>query len=100
MPEPYKSKPFPLSSLNDGRRLVRVSCAYCRRAHHYYPSDLIEIFGDVDVDSLMRRMKCEAGDHGFMRVEAVYPSGKESVGLKIRRLVSIKIRRIPIWREE
>lgn len=101
MPSPYKSKPFPLSNLNDGQQLVRVRCAYCRRTHHYFPSDLIQIFGDVDVDSLMTRMKCEAsGDHGSLKVEAIYPSGKEAVGLKIRRLVSIKIRREPVWREE
>lgn len=100
MPAPNKSMPFPLSNLNDGRQLVRIRCAYCKRNHHYFPSDLIQIFGDVDVDSLIGRMKCEAGDHGFMNVEAVYPSGKEAVGLKIRRLVSIKIRRVPVWREE
>lgn len=100
MPAPNKSKPFPLSNLNDGRQLVRVSCAYCKRAHHYFPSDLMEIFGDVDVDSLMYRMKCEGGDHGTLRVEAVHPSGKEAVGMKIRRLVSIHIRRVPEWREE
>lgn len=101
MPAPNKSKPFPLSNLNEGRQLVRVRCAYCRRTHHYFPSDLIQIFGDVDVDSLMRRMKCEANsDHGFLRVDAVYPSGMEAVGLKIRHLVSIKIRREPVWREE
>ena len=100
MPSPYKSQPFPLSNLNDSRRLVRVSCAFCRRAHDYFPSDLIQIFGDVDVDSLIGRMKCEGGDHGAMRVEAIYPSGKEAVGIKIRRLVSIHIRRGPEWREE
>ncbi|WP_406871643.1 hypothetical protein WHT83_15085 [Aminobacter sp. P9b] len=100
MPQPNKSKPFPLSNLNDGRQLVRVRCAYCKRTHHYFPGDLIQIFGDVDVDSLMQRMTCEAGDHGLMKVEAVYPTGKEAVGMKIRRLVAIKIRRVPVWREE
>lgn len=100
MPSLYRSKPFPLSNLNDGRRLVRVRCAYCKRTLHYFPGDLIQIFGDVDVDSLAHRMTCEEGDHGFLQVEAIYPSGKEAVGLKIRRLVSIKVRRIPVWREE
>ncbi|WP_378947795.1 hypothetical protein [Mesorhizobium sp. ANAO-SY3R2] len=52
------------------------------------------------MDSLVHRMKCEAGDHGTMRVEAIYPTGKEAIGLKIRRLVAIKIRRVPVWREE
>jgi hypothetical protein len=56
MPEQYhpKKKDYPLSRLNQGsRQLVRVHCRYCKRTHNYFPDDLIEIFGDVDVDSLM-----------------------------------------------
>lgn len=46
----------------------------------------------------MERMKCENGpDHGRLDVEA--PTGREAVGLRIRRLVAIKINRVPIWKE-
>lgn len=102
MPEPYwpKTKIFPLSALNDSLRLVRVKCRSCKRSHNYRPDDLIQIFGDVDVDSLMQRMKCENGDHGWLEVEAFSPSGKEAVGLRIRRLVAIRIQRVPVWRED
>jgi hypothetical protein len=62
--------------------------------------DLIQIFGDVDVDSLMHRMRCENGDHGPLDVRAFSPSGSEAVGLRIRRLVAIKLKRVPVWREE
>lgn len=53
MPETYapKRRDYPLSNLNDGMRLVRIRCRYCKRTHCYHPSDLIQIFGDVDVDS-------------------------------------------------
>src|SRR5688572_2319641 len=70
MPSPYRTKPYPLSRLNDHRMLVRVRCTYCKRQHNYYPDDLIQIFGDVDVDSLMQRMVCENGRHGSMDVNA------------------------------
>ncbi|RWE34988.1 hypothetical protein [Mesorhizobium sp.] len=102
MPEPYwpKTKIFPLSALNETRSLVRVTCRYCNRTHNYRPDDLLQIFGDVDVDSLMRRMRCEAGDHGPLDVKGFVPSGSEAVGLRIRRLVSLKIHRVPVWRED
>jgi hypothetical protein len=100
MPAPNHHRIFPLSALNQSRSLVRDPCRYCKRAYVYYPEDLIQIFGDVDVDSLMHRMRCEAGDHGPLDVKGFVPSGSEAVGLRIRRLVAIKIQRVPVWREE
>ncbi|RWK12555.1 MAG: hypothetical protein EOR39_02855 [Mesorhizobium sp.] len=103
MPESYapKRRDYPLSKLNDTMRLVRVRCRCCKRQHNYNPSDLIQIFGDVDVDSLVSRMKCENGaDHGMLDVEAFAPTGREAVGLRIRRLVAIKINRVPVWKED
>lgn len=92
-----KHRDYPLSNLNDGLRMVSVRCRYCKRTHNYFPSDLIRIFGDVDVDSLMDRMKCENGkDHGRLNVEAFSPTGKEAVGLRIRPLVALKIQRVPV----
>lgn len=103
MPEPYgpKKGDYPLSRLNEGgMRLVRVTCRYCKRMHNYFPDDLIQIFGDVDIDSLMVRMKCENDPgHGRLDVETISPTGREAVGLRIRRLVAIRIRRVPEWRE-
>jgi len=101
MPEPYwpKTKDYPLSRLNTGGiRLVRFHCAYCKRDQNYYPLDLIQVFGDVDVNSLAHRVKCEKC-HGSLDVTSFSPEGKEAVGLKIRRLVAIKIQRVPVWRE-
>ncbi|RWN01005.1 MAG: hypothetical protein EOR86_03885 [Mesorhizobium sp.] len=104
MPESYnpKGRDYPLSNLNDTLRLVRVRCRYCQRSRNYNPSDLIQIFGDVDVDSLADRMKCESGGraHGRLDVEAFAPTGREAVGLRIRRLVAIKINRVPVWKED
>lgn len=104
MPEPYwiKAKAYPLSSANQARQMVRVRCPMCKRQHNYFPEDLIQIFGDIDVDALISRMKCEKCgiSSSLMDVRTFSPTGSEAVGMKIRRLVSIKIQRIPVWREE
>lgn len=102
MPEPYKRKPYPLSNLIAYQAMVRVECRYCKRRHNYYPEDLIRIFGDVDVDSLMDRMTCENGgaDHGRLDVRSFSPTGSEAVGMRIRRLARIEFRRVPVWKEE
>ncbi|MGS1093137.1 hypothetical protein ACVCNR_00950 [Aquamicrobium terrae] len=82
-------------------QLVRVTCRYCKRSHVYRPDDLIQIFGDVDVDSLMHRMKCEGGaGHGQLDVKGFLPSGSELVGLRIRRLAAIKFQRVPVWKDD
>lgn len=101
MPEPYRKRDYPLSNLNQGgRRYVRVRCSYCKREHVYFPDDLIQVFGDVDVDSLMHRMKCEGcGDRGTMLVNAISPTGSDAVGMRLRRLVAIKIKHVPVWRD-
>lgn len=96
MPEYWQELPDAWLHGFDGAPLVGTD-----KLHNYAPSDLIQIFGDVDVDSLAFRIKCENGkDHGRLEVEAFVPTGSEAVGLRIRRLVAIKINRVPIWRED
>jgi hypothetical protein len=102
MPDPYrpKTKDYVLSNLNDGRQFVRIRCPACKKTHHYFPTDLIAVVGDIDVDSLMRRMKCGCGGSHFLDVSSISPTGSEAVGMKIRRLVAIKVQRVPVWRED
>lgn len=102
MSEPHhpKSRICPLSAMTDGLDLLRVRCATCKLTHVYYPADPIQILGDVDVDSLMGRMSCKACGMKRMDVRVFLPSGPERVGLRIRKLVSIRIERIPVWRED
>ena len=103
MPEPYwpKKNDYPLSRVAENRALLRCTCSYCKRSVVYRPEDLIEIFGDMDTDALMDRMKCEASpDHGYLGVKTFVPTGSEAVGLKIRRLVRLQIRRVPVWSED
>lgn len=50
----------------------------------------------------MRRMKCERCkvESGTLDVTTFVPTGKEAVGLKIRRLVKIEFKRVPVWKDE
>ncbi|WP_019402470.1 MULTISPECIES: hypothetical protein [unclassified Chelatococcus] len=79
---------------------MRVACACCKRRHHYFPSDLLRIFGDIEVDDVSDRMRCEGCGNPSMTVDMISPIGSEAVGLRIRRLVAIKVQRVPIWRED
>lgn len=101
MPDPYwpKTKEYVLSNVL-GRDLIRTTCRYCKQSHAYRPEDLIYIYGDVGIDSLMDRMKCEAGEHGYLDVTTFAPTGSQAVGLKVRKLVRVDIKRIPVWRED
>lgn len=87
------------ANASGGSSLIRVACPYCKLTRHYFPADLIQIFGDIEIDDIMRRTNCEKCQS---RIDAklIWPSGKEAVGIKIRRLVAIKIRRVPVWRED
>lgn len=102
MPEPYWIKhkhAYTLSMAERNRTVIRVHCAYCKRTAYYHPVDLMEIYGDLEVDDLMERMRCENGDHGSLDVKCLSPSAEEMQGIKLRRLVAIQLRRIPIWSE-
>lgn len=89
-----------LSALNDPPCFVKLACYRCKRAHHYHPGDLIQLFGDIDVEAIPRRLKCEECGPGTLETAIVYPHGSAAVGLKVRRLVAIKIQRVPVWRED
>ena len=103
MPEPYWPKhkgAFCLSDADRNQTIIRVRCRFCKRMAHYNPIDLIVIFGDVEVDELMEKMRCEGGkEHGRLLVECISPAGADAVGIRIRRLEGIRLRRKPIWRE-
>jgi hypothetical protein len=89
-----------LSEAHASGQLVRVSCRRHDDARYYQPADLIQIFGGVDVNQLDRAMKCErCGQRDNIDVDVRLPSGMELDKIKVRRLVEIKIQKLPVWRE-
>ncbi|MER0237170.1 hypothetical protein ABRA89_03410 [Fulvimarina sp. MAC8] len=91
-----------LRQLGPQGRFVRVKCDYCRSATRFYhPDDLAILLGDVEVDQLRRRLKCErCGRRDYVEVDAPYLTGPEMRDLIVRRLVRVRTIRRPIWREE
>ena len=91
---------YPLSSMVKNHTVLRVRCFSCRTTHYYRPEDMIQLFGDADVNGLHRKMRCEKCNDRELDVEAFQPVGEEFIGMKVRRLVAIKLLRVPVWREE
>jgi hypothetical protein len=83
------------------RQLVWVECGYCRRSRRYYePDDLKQLFGDVDVNKLARKMRCErCGRNDQMECDVILPPAAQRASMTIRRLVEIRVKRIPVWRD-
>lgn len=82
-------------------QLVYVECGYCRGRRYYRPGDLRKVFGNIDVNRLALRMKCELCGRGDnMECDVYLPVAAERARMTIRRLVEIRIKKIPVWRDE
>lgn len=91
---------WPLSHAAASRQLVWVECGYCRGRRYYEPEDLIKVLGNVDVNRLARRMRCErCGRNYNMECDVYLPVAAERADMTIRRLVEVRIKRIPVWRD-
>ncbi|WP_153003641.1 hypothetical protein [Aureimonas ureilytica] len=81
--------------------LIRVRCNMCRRTRHYHSADMMMLLGNIEVDSMMGRLKCEGcGFKDATEVYAVDPPASERQSLRVRTLTAIKIIRRPVWRED
>jgi hypothetical protein len=91
---------WPLGKAHEAGQIVRVRCGGCRRKRYYLPEDLQRLFGDVDVNVLHRRMRCESCNAKEISVEVFIPVASERARMTIRRLVEIRVRRVPVWRDK
>ena len=87
---------------HDAGQLIGVRCNLCAgRKRYYLPIDLIRLFGDLSIAEAAQRMKCEkCGHHDYLRAEIVNASAAERQAIKVRRLVGVKMRKVPVWRED
>ncbi|MEX0956420.1 MAG: hypothetical protein WDZ83_14570 [Rhizobiaceae bacterium] len=80
---------------------MTVRCMNCFVTRHYLPADLKTVLGNVDCDDLDGYMKCErCGKGDCIRAEPVSLSAQERQRNRVRRLVRIKWKKVPEWREE
>lgn len=101
MPEPYwpkhrKKNSFTLSDAGRNNDVIKVSCRYCKRARLYETGDLIEAFGDIEVDDVIVKMhecrQCRSSFHS-LDVSAIGRRDRAARGI-IRR------KRVLVWRDE
>jgi hypothetical protein len=91
---------WPLSKAHEVGQIVRVRCFYCPGRRHYLPGDLQQVLGDVDVRAVSRRMRCERCYRSDgLEADVFVPVASERAKLTVRRLVEIKVRRVPVWRD-
>ena len=95
-------RPWRLSAAHETGNLVRVKCGYCRgRGRVYYPIDLVRLIGDVPTIRVRDYIKCEkCGHRDYITTDTFKPSAAERQAMKVRRLVEVKVRKVPVWRED
>jgi hypothetical protein len=81
--------------------LILIRCGHCNIKRWYEPSDLIRLFGDVDIELIDGRMLCEkCRNKEFVRAEARHLTALERVGIRVRRLAEIRVVRRVVWKDE
>lgn len=89
-----------LSRFDDGSYLVKIDCAHCRVTRFYDPADLKRLCGDIPVRRIASRFSCQICNRkDYLTSALVSPSAKERVGMKVRRLVEIRLIRKPVWED-
>jgi hypothetical protein len=104
MPEttsvPHRVRMFKLSNADRENQVVRISCGWCRQTRRYLPKDMIQLIGDVPVYHLADDMRCDnCKRRGYLRARCETIAGSDIGRIKVRRLVEVKILRVPVWRE-
>ncbi|MBB3544230.1 putative nucleic-acid-binding Zn-ribbon protein [Rhizobium sp. BK399] len=101
MPEihPFKRlRAWTLLAARDQGQLISITCDYCRVTHRYLATDLIELCGNVTLDKVLRRFRCErCGKKNYLNMTLHVPHGSEFGDLPIRRLREVRTTRIPVW---
>lgn len=90
-------------SLGEARshgQIVAVTCNRCKVTHRYLPEDLIRLRGDMNLARLLRRFRCERHGDDAMWLTIEDPTAVERQAMQLRRLVDIRIKRIPVWKDD
>lgn len=82
-------------------QVARIRCGHCNIKRFYKPGELREVIGNVTVDELRRKVRCEkCGSKDSMNAELFHPVGAEAQTIRFRRLLEIRWERRVIWRDE
>ncbi|MBZ9660763.1 hypothetical protein LB523_17050 [Mesorhizobium sp. ESP-6-4] len=86
---------------HEAGQVARISCGHCHITRHYKPIELREVIGNVTINQLREKVRCQAcGKREWMSAELFHPYGQELVSIRFRRLKEIRWERRVIWRDE
>jgi hypothetical protein len=95
-----KDLAFTLQHADEHNMLVRVTCQHCRITRRYLAKDLLTLCGPVGLDRLPRWFRCEkCGNKHWMVVDWETLYGSAIGKTKVRRLVKVTYKRVPIWKD-
>lgn len=101
MPEihPFKRlRAWTLRAAADQGQIICVSCNLCRITHNYLPDDLQKLSGNLQLDRLLVKFRCDrCGKRDYLQMKLHFPHGSEYGTLKIRRLKDIRTVTVPVW---
>lgn len=105
MPEPYWPKrkgAYTLSSAMRIHELARIKCRRCKTERFYTLKDLLDLFGDIEVDDVVyvQRWRCTQCRNDEMVIDLPQLAGPERQAAKVRRIDRIEYVRKVRWREE
>lgn len=103
MPEPSRRSRRNVQTLalaHEVGQLVRVRCMTCNIRRHYLPVDLMKLVGDIPFWDVERHMRCEGCGRKELDVDLILPTAKERAGIRVRRLVEVRMIKRPVWRAE
>jgi ribosomal protein S27AE len=93
--------PWRLMDAHNAGQTARISCGHCNIRRYFQPAELRQIVGNVTIDELRKKMRCEkCGLNEFLRADLFHPVAAEAMAIRYRRLVEIKFVRRIVWRDE
>lgn len=92
---------FTLKHADENGMLVRVTCQHCRITHRYLAKDLLTLCGELGLHEIPRWFRCEeCKDKRWMVADWQVVYGPDVGKVKVRRLVKVFFRRVPVWKDE
>lgn len=71
-----RGRAWTLSDACEIGQLVTIRCQFCRITRHYLPQDLRTLLGDVWIDQVEHRVRCESCGHKQYGGGLPYPHGR------------------------
>ncbi len=76
-----------LKQTHDLGMLIRGPLQHVSANRHYHPADMVMLLGNIEVDSMMGRLKCEdCGLKDATEVSAIHPPASERQSIRVRTL--------------